>query len=52
MTSLVGSVQYTLDEGDRLSSIVSPADTFNYSYNTNNGMVAGVTSTNSGVTGE
>lgn len=42
VTSIAGIVSCTLDAGDRLSSISSPADTFNYSYNTNNGLIAGV----------
>ncbi len=42
VASLVGNVSYTLDAGDRLSSITAPAGTFDYSYNSNNGLIAKV----------
>ena len=42
VTSVAGIVRYTLDAGDRLSAITSPVGSFAYGYNTNNGLVSGV----------
>ena len=49
VTSVAGVVCYSLDAGDRLSSISTPSDTFNYSYNANNGLIAGVSCSALGV---
>jgi len=49
VTSAAGVVSYALDAGDRLSAISSPADGFNYTYNTNNGLIAGVSCATSGI---
>jgi RHS repeat-associated protein len=55
VVSKAGTNTYTLDAAERLSTltarrsqIASPL-TFNYSFNTNNGLVSAVTSTNSGL---
>jgi RHS repeat-associated protein len=49
LTSVAGIVSYVLDDGDRLSSISAPADKFNFTYNTNNGFVSGVSAVTGGM---
>lgn len=49
MTSTAGLTTHSLDNADRVSQINSFNGMFNYTYNTNNGLVSQVTCTNSGV---
>ncbi len=49
IVSVVGTQTVELDGADRLSELTTPQDAFAYTYNTNNGMVATMEATNSGV---
>jgi len=55
VVSTAGTNSYTLDNADRISTFnanipgLSSALAFNWSYNTNNGLASGITSTNSGI---
>lgn len=49
VTSVAGTVTYALDGADRAESIAAPSGTFAYTFNTNNGLAAGMQCTNNGL---
>ena len=48
-TSVAGTSTYAHDAGERITQIASPEDTFAYTYNTNNGLVASMACSDSGI---